>query len=84
VLRHRDRRVEERLVLDRPPRLDPARRCDDDFRQRIVDAGGKLGRGKAPEHDRVDGSEPRHGKHGNHGLGNHRHVDDDAIAFEDA
>jgi hypothetical protein len=41
-------------------------------------------RRKAAEHDRVDSSEPGAGEHRDHGLGNHRHVDDDAVAALDA
>ena len=32
------------------------------------------------KHDRVDRTQPGAGEHGDRGLGNHRHVDDDPIA----
>ena len=41
-------------------------------------------RGKAAEHHRMDGAEPRAGEHGDHRLRHHRHVDDDAVALADA
>ena len=50
-------RVEHRLVLDDPGRLDPARRGDDDLGPGVVDAGGELGRREAAEDDGVDGAD---------------------------
>ena len=39
---------------------------------------------KAAEDDRVHGAEPRARKHRDEGLGNHRHVDENAVARLDA
>ena len=50
----------------------------------VVDAGGQLRRGEAAEHHRMDGADARAGQHGDHRLGHHRHVDDDAVALADA
>ena len=46
--------VEQRLVLDHPGGLDPAAGRDDHGRLGVLDPGGQLGCGEAPEHDRVD------------------------------
>ena len=78
-----DRRVEHRLVGDRPVRLDAARGGDDDLGRRVLDARGELGRGEAAEDDRVDRADPRAREHRDERLGDHRHVDDDAIALVD-
>ena len=74
----------KRLVLDDAARLDAARRGEDDLRPGVVDAGRQLGRGEPAEHDRVDGADPRAGQHRDDRLGDHRHVDDDAVALADA
>ena len=39
--------------------------------------------GGASEDDGVDGTEPGGGEHGDGRLGDHGHVDDDAVAFGD-
>jgi hypothetical protein len=84
VLRLRDGRIEELLVGHDPPRLDAARRRDDDLRLGVVDATGELVRSKAAEDHRVNGPEPCHREHGDHGFGDHRHVDDDPVTLRDA
>ena len=50
----------------------------------VLDAGGKLRRGEAAEHDRVDRADAGAGQHGDHRLRHHRHVEDDAVALGDA
>ena len=51
---------------------------------RIVDADRELGGGKAAEHHRMNGAEPRRRQHGDDRLGHHRHIDQDAVALDDA
>ncbi len=84
VLGEVDGLVEQRLVLDDAPRLDPAGRRDDHLGACIVDAHGELVGGETTENDRVHGAEPRAREHRDHGLRNHGHVDDDAIAPADS
>ena len=50
----------------------------------MVDARRQLVRGEAAEDHRVHGAQARAGEHGDHRLGHHRHVDDDAVAFDHA
>src|SRR4029077_16918458 len=56
---------------------------DDDVRLAILDAAGKRIRREAAEHHRVDRTDARAGEHRVGGLGDHRHVDGDAITFRD-
>ena len=46
----------------------------------VVDPQRELVRGEPAEDDRVDRAQPRAREHRHHGLGDHRHVDDDAVA----
>ena len=62
-----------------PPRM-PASAQISSYWFRVVDAQCQVVRGEAAEHDRVDRAEARAREHGEHGLGNVRHVDHDAIA----
>ena len=71
-------------VLDDAARLDAARRGEDDLRPGVVDAGRQLRRGEPAEDHRVDRADPRAGQHGDDRLGDHRHVDDHAVALPDA
>ena len=50
----------------------------------IVEAGGEFGTGEAAEDDGVNGADAGAGEHGHGGFGDHRHVDDDAVAGLDA
>ncbi len=79
-----DRLVEEGLVRHDPSRLDPARGGDDRHRGGIVDPGCQLGRRETAEDDRVHRADPRTGEHGDDGLRDHRHVDDDPVALDHA
>ena len=54
------------------------------LRRAIVDTGGQRAGSKAAEHDRVDGADPRTGEHRESRFGNHRHVDQHAVALADA
>ena len=84
VLRLVERAVEQGLVLDDAVDLDAARAREHDPRPRVVDPHRELVRRKATEHDRVDRAETGAGEHGEHGLRDHRHVDDDRVALADA
>ncbi len=80
----RDRLVEQRLVSDHAAGLDAAARREDQLRLGVVDAGRELVGGEAAEHHGMHGADARAGEHRNHRLGHHRHVEDDAVAFDDA
>ena len=73
--------VDHRLVVDGAGRLDAAGRRDDGGGLRVVDAGRQFARREAAEHHRVHGAQPRARQHRDDGLGDHRHVDDDAVAL---
>ena len=81
VLRKIDRLVEQRLVRHDPRALDAAAGGQDHLRLGVVDAGGELLGREAAEHHRVDGADARAGKHREHRLRHHRHIDDDAVAL---
>ena len=73
------------LVADlRAAGLDAARGGQHQLGLAVVDAGGELVRREATEHHRVDGADAGAGQHRHHRLGDHRHVDDDAVALADA
>ncbi|KAF5032182.1 hypothetical protein DSECCO2_619940 [anaerobic digester metagenome] len=83
------RRVGERLVHDIAERdgLSPpvADICgDDDLCLRIVDPHRERARAETAEDHRMDGPEPRAGKHRDDLLGDERHVNADPVAFPDA
>jgi hypothetical protein len=59
-------------------------RRDDQLRCRIVDTRGQRPGSKTTEDHRVDGADACAGEHGEHRLGDHRHVDQDAVALADA
>ena len=46
-------------------------------------AGLQLVRRKSAEHHRMDRADPGHRQHGEHGLRDHRHVDQHPIALAD-
>ena len=79
-----DRLVEQRLVGNDAIPLDAARRRDDQLRLGVTNAGRQLVRSEAPEHDRMDGPDPRTREHRDGRLWDHRHVDDDPVALADA
>ena len=84
VLRQIDGPVEKRLVGDGAPRLQPAGGREDDLGLCIVDAGGEFCGGKPAEDHGMDRADTRAGKHGKDRLRDHRHVDDDPVAFHNA
>ena len=53
---------------------------DQHRRARVVDARGEARRREAAEHDRMDGADARAREHCEHGFGDHRHVDQHAVA----
>ncbi len=84
VLRARDPLVEEGLVGHDAPRLDAARRAEDELGFGVVDAGLHLGRREAAEDHRVDRPDARAREHGEDRLGDHRHVDEHPVALADS
>ena len=84
VLGQLERLGDHREVRHLAGRLDAAMAGDDDLGPGVVDADGQLGCGESAKDDGVDGSEAGAGEHGDRGAGDHRHVDDHAVAFADA
>jgi hypothetical protein len=84
VFGQRNRFVEQTLVGNGPAAAHAGIRRDDQLRGRVVDPGGQRPGGKATEDHRVNGANPRAGEHGEHCLGDHRHVDQDAVTLADA
>ena len=73
--------VQQGLVRHDAGRFDAARGGDDYFGAGVVDAHSELVRGEPPEDDRVDGADAGTGQHRDDRLGNHRHIDRDAVAL---
>ena len=57
---------------------------DHDFWFRVVDARRQTRGGKATENDRVNSTDADRRQHGEHRLGNHRHIDQYPITLADA
>ena len=83
-LRQADRQVEQGLIFHDAAGLDAAARGQDHLRLGVVDAGRELLGGEAAEHHRMHRSDPGAGEHGHDRLGDHRHVDQHAVARVDA
>ena len=83
-LDHLDRCVEERLVGDDAPGLDPARGRDDDFGPGILDAARELVGREAAEDHRMDRPDARARQHRDDRFRDHRHVDDHPVAALDS
>ena len=66
-----------------PPRM-PASDGDHHLGRRVVDARGEARRRESAEDHRMDRADARAGEHREHRFGNHRHVDQHAIAAADA
>src|SRR5260221_604151 len=68
------------------PMSDVEKYASPGFEQKMcsIDAGGEARRGESAEHHRMDGADAHRGEHGEHRLGHHRHVDEDAIALAHA
>ncbi len=73
--------VDQRFVFDDALDLDAAGGREDDFGFGIVDAQRQFRRREAAENDGVDRTQTRHRQHADDRFRNHRHVDDDAVAF---
>ena len=84
VTRDLDRLVEQRLVGDDAVRLQAAGGGENRLRGGVVDAGRQFLGGEAAEHDRVYRANAGAGQHADGGLGDHRHVENDPVAFFDA
>ena len=84
VIRKFHRLAEQAVIVDDAARFETTGSREDQRGLCIVDAYSEFTRGKSAEHDRVDCAESRASEHREHGLGHHRHVDDDAIACFDA
>ena len=82
--REPDRLVEQRLVLDDAPGLEPAARRQDHLRLGVVDAGRELVRGEAAEHHRVHRADARASEHADRRFWHHRHIEHDTVALLDA
>ena len=76
-----DGAVQKRLVMDDAPRFEPARGGDDRARFRVVDPHRQFMRGEPAEDDRMHRADPGAGQHRLQRLGDHRHVEDDAVAL---
>ena len=84
VAGERERLVDHRLIGDGALPLDPARGGEQQARGGIIDPLGEFERGETAKHDRMDRPQPRAGEHGKDRFGDHRHVEDDAVALDHA
>jgi len=75
--------VQQRLVRNDSPRLDPAGRRENYLRRAIIDPCRQLVGGKSTKDDRMDRAQTRACEHGNRRFRHHRHVDDDPVALLD-
>ena len=82
--RVRERGVGELLERERFSRAERDVRGDEQFTFGIVDAACERIRTEPTEHNRVNRTDARAREHGDGGFGNHRHVNRDAVAFDDA
>jgi hypothetical protein len=64
-----------------PSRFEAAGRRHHDLGAGVVDARRQFVGRKSAEHHRVHRAEPRAGEHGDHRFGDHRHVEDHAVAL---
>ena len=80
MLREPHRLVDQVLVGHRLAAAHAGVGGDHHLRLRVVDARGEARRGEAAEHDRMDRADARAGEHRERRLGDHRHVDQHAIA----
>jgi hypothetical protein len=84
MARDAQRLVDERLVgMTLPARMPASAVTSTDGRASSIRAA-RLAAAKPPEDDRMDGAQPRAGQHREHGLGDHRHVDQHAVAARGA
>ena len=80
VAGQRDGGVEQRLVGHDFAAARTGVGADDQRGLRIFDARGQRARGETAKHHRVDGSNAGTGQHGEHGVGNHGHVNQHPVA----
>ena len=78
------RLIGDRLQLKEVPFAVPAVGGDQDLRRGVVDAIGERIGGEAAKHHAMCRAESGAGEHGDRHLGNHRHVDRDAVALGNA
>ena len=76
-----DRAIEQRLVRYHAAGFDAAAGRNDDIGFRIVDARREFAGGEAAEHHRMYRPDAGAGQHGHGRFRDHRHVNNDAIAF---
>ncbi len=76
--------IDQGLVGNDAARLDAAGRCDDCLRGRIIDSRCQFVCGEPAEDDGMNDTKTRASQHRHHGLGDHRHVDDGPVAFDEA
>ena len=84
VPREADGVVEQGLVGDDLAGAAAGIGADDHGRLGVIDPIGEADAREAAEHDRMDRADARARQHREHRLGNHRHVDQDAVAEADA
>ena len=80
-LRQAQRFVHQVLVGHRLAAAHAGVRRDHDLWLGVVDAGGERTGGEAAKHHRVDGTDAHRGEHRENRLGDHRHVDQHAVAL---
>ena len=78
--RDAQRLVDQRLVGNRPAAAHAGVGGEQQRRARIVDARREARRREAAEHDRMDRPDAHAGEHREYRLGDHRHVDQHAVA----
>ncbi len=76
-----DRFVDERFVKNDLPHAAAAVGGDHELRPRVVDPRGEARRRESAEHHRMDRADPRAREDNERRLGDHGHVDDDAVAL---
>ncbi|MNT17557.1 hypothetical protein D3C72_1527090 [compost metagenome] len=84
VLRQADGFVEQRLVRDDLAAARAGIGTHDHLGLGVLDARGQRAAGETAEHHAMDGPDARAGQHREGGLGNHRHVDEHAVALAHA
>ena len=71
--------VDQWHVVDRSIDFLARARREQDLGSRVVDANGQFMRRESAKDHRVNRSQASAGQHAHHGLGNHRHIDDDGV-----
>ena len=76
--------VQKFFVINNAPRFQTARRCQNNFRARVVYARGEFFGAKAAEDDRMRRAQPRASEHGKNRFGSHAHINHGDIAPADS